>query len=161
MFIPFAFLNSSTASGFSASNFCATSMRETKIFRSSVWNCKKRSCENTRTGKKQAPLSVSMAVVSISATVWPLVQGAVHYIMHLLVQKDTARSTTDSTQLLKSTIMSLFKTMEEEKHCKHPNYVRLKPNCTSARSRKVFTEAFPRTNKTFKSITQNRVAFNH
>lgn len=116
MFIPFAFLNSSTASGFSASNFCATSMRETKIFRSSVWNCKKRSCENTRTGKKQASLSVNMAVVSISAIVWPLVQSAVHCIVRLLVQKckrslhtaeDTARSTTDSTQLLKSTFMTL------------------------------------------------------
>lgn len=46
MFIPFAFLNSSTASGFSASNFCATSMRDTKIFRSSVWNCKKGNCQN-------------------------------------------------------------------------------------------------------------------
>lgn len=40
--LPFAFLNNSTASGFSASNFCATSMRDTKIFRSSVWNCRER-----------------------------------------------------------------------------------------------------------------------
>lgn len=65
-----------------------------------------------------------MAVVSISAIVLPLVQSAVHCIVRLLVQKckrsphtaeDTARSTTDSTQLLKSTVMTLFKTMEEEK----------------------------------------------
>lgn len=40
--VPLAFLNNSTASGFSASSFCATSMRDTRIFRSSVWNCGER-----------------------------------------------------------------------------------------------------------------------
>ena len=47
--LPFAFLNSSTASGFRASSFWATSIRETRIFRSSVWNWHSKKIHRKRT----------------------------------------------------------------------------------------------------------------
>lgn len=51
--VPLAFVNNSTAPGLSASSFCATSMRDSRIFRSSVWNCTEGGEEGEREGVSQ------------------------------------------------------------------------------------------------------------
>lgn len=53
--VPFAFVKSSTAPGLSASSFCATSMSDSRILRSSVWNCNERKWARPPSARRARP----------------------------------------------------------------------------------------------------------
>lgn len=53
--VPFAFVKSSTAPGLSASSFCATSMSDSRILRSSVWNCSERKRARPPSARRARP----------------------------------------------------------------------------------------------------------